>query len=167
MSLPPISKPSGMPPTRPGINSIFHSLRIASSGMTANQFSFNVKANNVANMETTKVPGGGPYQRQVALIEAVDLNRTTMQFLGGAPSPHGGSDVVGGVRVAGVATDTGQGAMIYNPGHPDADAAGYVVMPNIDKTAELLGLADARDGFNANSTVLQAVSSMLRKGLKI
>lgn len=166
--LPPIGKTINPAPTGSGIRSMFSSLRIAASGLDAHQFALKVGANNLANIETTRTAEGGPYQRQTPIIEAVGTKRAALGILGPAsPDQRSGNLVSGGVRIAGVTTDQTPGPMIYDPGHPDADAAGYVRMPNVDMTTELLGLAEARDGFNANTTVFEAVSSMLRKGLKI
>jgi flagellar basal-body rod protein FlgC len=129
---------------------MFDALRIAASGLSANRFRLDLGAQNLANMETTRTAGGGPYQRQVA-----DFRTTDEQ---GNPT---------GVSIVGVRGDPTLGPLIYDPSHPDANASGYVRMPNVDMTDEMIGLGDAKDGYNANATVFQAVRSMLQKSLSI
>ena len=155
MSLPPVSRPPGAPPSRPTLNGMFDGLRVAESGMTANRFSLDISAQNIANIETTNA-SGGVYRKQSAIIAPV-LGR----------SSEDADLVIGGVRIAGVDTDKTPGPMIYSPGDPGADASGYVRLPNVDMTTELLELGDARDGFSANQTVFEAIASMMRKGVKI
>lgn len=72
-----------------------------------------------------------------------------------------------GVRVAGIAEDQGEGRLVYEPGHPDADANGYVRYPNIDTTQELVNLLDAKRMYEANASVFQTAKSILRASLDI
>ena len=73
----------------------------------------------------------------------------------------------GGVRVAGVATDATEGPLVYDPGHPDADEAGYVRYPNVDITQETVDMLMARRAYDANATVFQVLKSVLHKALEI
>ena len=72
-----------------------------------------------------------------------------------------------GVRVSGVAEDQGEGRLVYEPGHPDADANGYVRYPDIDTTQELVRLMDAKRIYEANVSVFQTAKSILRASLDI
>ncbi|GAB1342779.1 flagellar basal body rod protein FlgC [Gemmatimonas sp.] len=72
-----------------------------------------------------------------------------------------------GVRVAGIAEDQGQGRLVYEPGHPDANEAGYVRYPDIDTTQELVKLMDAKRIYEANAAVFTTAKSMLRAALDI
>ena len=72
-----------------------------------------------------------------------------------------------GVRVAGIAEDQGEGKLLYEPAHPDADANGYVRYPDIDTTQELVNLMDAKRVYEANAAVFQTAKSMLRAALDI
>jgi flagellar basal-body rod protein FlgC len=72
-----------------------------------------------------------------------------------------------GVEVSGVVEDAGEGQMVYDPAHPDADANGYVRYPNVRVTDELVELMDARRAYEANASVFQAMKSMLRKATEI
>jgi flagellar basal-body rod protein FlgC len=72
-----------------------------------------------------------------------------------------------GVRVAGIAQDEGEGRLAYEPGHPDADANGYVRYPDVDTTEEMVKLLDAKRIYEANAAVFQTAKSMLRASLDI
>lgn len=72
-----------------------------------------------------------------------------------------------GVAVTGVAEEQGAGRMVYQPGHPDANASGYVTYPDIDTTQEMVNLYDAKRIYEANASVFQAAKSMLRASLDI
>jgi flagellar basal-body rod protein FlgC len=72
-----------------------------------------------------------------------------------------------GVRVAGIAEDQGEGRLVYEPGHPDANESGYVRYPDIDTTQELVKLMDAKRIYEANAAVFQTTKSILRAALDI
>jgi flagellar basal-body rod protein FlgC len=74
---------------------------------------------------------------------------------------------VGGVRVSGVGVDKSEGAMVYNPGSPDADKDGYVRMPNVNITDEMIDLMSARRIYEANATVFEVARAMLHKAIDI
>ena len=82
------------------------------------------------------------------------------------PAPDG-SDVLGGVRVASIGEDKTAGALVYDPGHPDADKNGYVRMPNVNITDEMMDLMNARRLYEANATVFQVARAMLHKAIDI
>jgi flagellar basal-body rod protein FlgC len=71
------------------------------------------------------------------------------------------------VRVAGIAEDQGEGRLAYEPGHPDADANGYVRYPDVDSTQELVKLLDAKRIYEANAAVVQTATAILRASLDI
>lgn len=83
---------------------------------------------------------------------------------GGVNGPLGGEY---GVRVAGIAEDQGAGRLVYEPGHPDANEAGYVRYPDVDTTQELVKLMDAKRIYEANAAVFTTAKSMLRAALDI
>jgi flagellar basal-body rod protein FlgC len=85
----------------------------------------------------------------------------------GSPFPFGQDDGLHGVRVAQVAEDRTEGPLVYEPGHPDADANGYVRYPNVRATDEMIDLLDARRIYDANATVFQSAKAMLKKALEI
>jgi flagellar basal-body rod protein FlgC len=125
---------------------MFGTLAVSATGLSAQRFRMDTIATNVANAETTHTAEGGPYRRRTV----------EMQPAAGA-----------GVEVTGVAEDATAGPLVYDPGHPDANADGYVRYPNVSVTDEMVGLMDARRMYEANATVFQATKSMLKAAIDI
>ena len=135
-------------------------------------------AGNIANAEVTSTPEGGPYRRRVVQMTANPVSPTLVGTpLAGLPGmpPVPYPDVAGatapdaawGVQVTGVVEDASEGALVYEPGHPDADDAGYVRYPNVRITDEVVDMMDARRVFEANATVFQSAKQMLRRAIDI
>jgi flagellar basal-body rod protein FlgC len=103
-------------------------------------------ATNIANAETTKTPEGGPYQREIVVVE---------------------QDGKGGVLATRSVTDARDGRWVYDPGHPDANEQGFVQYPNVDVNVELVDLMVARRVHEANASVFQAAKAMLKRALEI
>lgn len=96
-----------------------------------------------------------------------DRSRTVhVPLLPAAGAPFG-DDGLHGVRVAGIEDDRTEGPLVYDPGHPDADANGYVRYPNVRTTDEMIDLLDARRVYEANATVFQSAKAMLKKAIEI
>lgn len=155
------------------VRPMFRSLGIAASGLSAQRQRMEVVASNIANAETTRGPDGQPYRRKVVQMEARETAGYPYETQqAGAPSLFrlANGDPVGamhGVNVAAVVEDAGEGPLVYDPGHPDADAAGYVRYPNVRITEEMVDLMDARRVYEANATVFQSVKSMLRSSIDL
>lgn len=128
------------------IRSVLRSLAAPAQGMAAQQSFLDVISRNISNAETTRTAEGGPYRRQVALTER---------------------DPRTGALTTRVVEDTRPGELVYDPGHPDADATGYVRAPNVDVNMELVDLMLARRVHEANVSVFQAAKGMLRRALDI
>lgn len=159
---------NGTPPGT-GPRPLFRSLGIASSGLTAQRTRIDTIAMNLANAETTRTPEGGPYRRRVVELEpgtGPDAGRAAV-VPGAAGEPGIGPGDPAGVRVAGVREAQGEGPVVYDPGHPDADADGYVRLPNVNTSEELVDLISSRRLFEANASVFQAVKSMLRRATQL
>lgn len=139
------------------------SLGIAASGLSAQRARMDAIASNLANAETTRTAEGGPYRRQTVQLEAVSFEPLLDAGVEATPGEEG----YGGVRIRGVAEDTREGPLVYDPGHPDADESGYVRMPNVSITEEMADLMDARRLFDANATVFSAIKQMLRRATQI
>jgi flagellar basal-body rod protein FlgC len=171
-------------PQRPEVpRAMFSSLAIAASGLSAQRVRMDVIAQNLSNAETTKTPEGGPYQRRVVNLEAVAPQTSTEMTSSGVTAPTPGAPVlpgaqafgtpiemtndVGGVRVASIGVDKSEGALVYNPGSPDADKNGYVRMPNVNLTDELMDLMNARRIYEANATVFQVAKAMLHRATEL
>jgi len=148
--------------------SIFNALDIAGSALSAERLRMDVTAENLANAQTTRGPDGGPYRRKVVLLQQADSG-SFGQALAGAMRPAGAGAARGGggVEVAGVAEDVTPDRMVYDPGHPDADARGYVRLPNVDSVSEMVDLITASRGYEANVTAMQTAKAMFTKTLEI
>ncbi|MCS6830113.1 MAG: flagellar basal body rod protein FlgC [Armatimonadota bacterium] len=142
--------------------SIFNSLRISASGLTAERLRLDVIADNLANVNTTRTAAGGPYRRKVAILE----ERPTgfADLLGTRVAPVVGR---GGVRVAAIAEDASPPQRVYNPGHPDADAEGYVLTPNVNVVTEMVDMITATRAYEANVTAMNAAKQMALRTLDI
>jgi len=111
---------------------------------------------------------GGVGMGAVASASSSDAAQgVEVPVLNGAASMVGPDNGQVGVRVAGVVEDAGEGRLVYEPGHPEADANGYVRYPDIDTTQELVKLMDAKRIYEANASVFQTAKSILRASLDI
>ncbi len=166
---------TGFPPDpyRPIVRPMFRTLSIAASGLSAQRQRLEVIAGNIANAETTRTADGTPYRRQFVQMEAKTYPAQPYEVnAAGQPAafrlPSGDPlSAAHGVRVSAIETDATQGPLVYDPGHPDADASGYVRMPNVRITDELVDLMDSRRVYEANATVFQSTKAMLRRSLEI
>jgi flagellar basal-body rod protein FlgC len=121
---------------------------IAASGMFAQRLRVQLAASNIANVETTRTPDGGPYRKKEAVFQVVSLG----QDADGTP--------VTGVAVASVQASMDPFLSKYDPNHPDADANGIVQYPNVNPVEEMVNLTESSRSFEANVAVVRAVRTM-------
>ncbi|MFT4539849.1 MAG: flagellar basal-body rod protein FlgC [Planctomycetota bacterium] len=138
-------------------NKMFGGMRIAASGMEAERARMDVIARNIAHAQTTRMPdGSGPYKRQIAHFGTV---------LEGA---IGSTRSAGGVEVLGIHNDDiTPFDEIHNPGHPDADAKGYVSMPNVNTMTEMADMITAVRAYEANISLQQSLTRMAQRALRL
>jgi flagellar basal-body rod protein FlgC len=141
--------------------SLFGGLEMSASGLTAERLRMDVTAENLANAQTTRGADGRPYRRkEVVLQEAPGSFGATLSAAMGASG--------GGVQVAGVVEDTVTPLKrVYDPSHPDADARGYVSMPNVDTVTEMVDLIGAQRAYEANVTAMQSAKQMFARTLEL
>lgn len=150
-----------------------NSLNIAGSALTAQRARLDIISENVANVDTTRTPAGGPYRRKVVVFEDKAGDVTFRDSLDRALSQGkiGGRLVrrrtAPGVRVAKIVEDQSALKTKYDPEHPDADAMGYVKLPNVNMVEETIDSMSATRSYQANVTVLNAVKMMATKALEI
>jgi flagellar basal-body rod protein FlgC len=145
---------------------LFDALGISASGLTAERMRMDVTAENLANAQTTRTAEGGPYRRkEVVLQESAAQGGGFAGRLAAAMGNSGGRP--GGVEVAEVAVDEAAPRRVHDPGHPDADANGYVAMPNVDSVAEMVDLIAASRAYEANVTAMNAAKQMYTKTLDL
>jgi flagellar basal-body rod protein FlgC len=143
---------------------LFDAISIAGSGLTAERIRMDVTAENLANADTTKAANGQPYQRQ-----EVELAQVGSSDFGGALSSAiqqtGSGAPAGGVEVTGVVSDSTPDQQVYDPGDPEADAQGYVKMPNISTVTEMTDLISESQSYQSDVTAMQTAKSMFTSTL--
>lgn len=141
------------------------SFGISASALTAQRLRMDVITSNIVNAETTRasvVDGKAvPYRRKLVVLEATENDK----FSNILNSKMNSSNV--GVKVQSIVEDSSPLKPVYNPSHPDADAAGYVYMPNVDITKEMVDMLSASRSYEANVTMLNASKAMVSKALEI
>lgn len=131
---------------------------ISASGLVAERTRMQVIANNIANAHTTRGPDGGPYRRQnVVFGQMLDQHRD-------AAGPAAG---LGGVRVLGIHQDPSDFPIVYDPSHPDADAGGFVTLPNVSIANEMVDMIVATRSYEANLQALRNLRSMIQNTLAL
>ena len=145
--------------------SMFGGLEISASGLTAQRLRMDVTAENLANAQTTKGADGQPYRRKEVVLREVAQGGFGAQLT--AAMGTNSKARPGGVEVAEIATDQTAGKMVYDPSHPDANAQGYVQMPNVDTVTEMVDLIDSSRAYEANVTAMQASKQMFTKTLDL
>jgi flagellar basal-body rod protein FlgC len=144
---------------------IFDSLAISGSGLSAERLRMDVTAENLANAQTTRGAAGGPYRRKAVVLEEASGSGFG-SALAGAQGARGGQPQ-GGVQVGGIVEDPAPPRRVYDPGHPDADAEGYVQLPNVNPVTEMVDLISASRAYEANVTAMQTAKAMFTKTLEL
>lgn len=144
---------------------IFNAINVSATGLTAQRLRMDVIAKNIANASTTRTENGLPYRRQVVIFEENCRNKAFSQFLSEESRRLFLKD--GGVKVKGIVDDKSPFKRMYDPGHPDADEEGYVLMPNVDVVVEMVNMISAARAYEANVTALNAAKGMAQKALEI
>src|SRR5215470_15884288 len=125
--------------------SLLTALDINSSGLTAQRQRAELTSTNIANAQTTRTPEGGPYRRKDVVFQSI-LN---------------------GVEVSDIVDDETEFDRRYEPGHPDADAQGYVAYPNVNPVEEMTNLVEAARTYDANISAMSIIKSMISKTLEL
>lgn len=130
--------------------------QIAGSALTAQSQRMNVSASNIANADSAAGPDGQPYKARHVVFQVTPLANPAAQAAG-----------VGGVRVASVQQDNSPGKLQYDPHHPLANEAGYVLMPNVDVVAETVNMISASRSYQANVEVVNTTKNLMMRTLNI
>jgi flagellar basal-body rod protein FlgC len=142
--------------------SLFSSLSVSASGMSAQRTRAEILVENLANAETTRTPEGGPYRRKDVVFE----EDPSVGSFGSEFSSALGSNV-SGVAVSQTLVDDSEPLRRYMPGHPDADKDGYVSFPKINQAEDMVDLMGASRGYEANVAAISAVKDMIQKSLDL
>lgn len=145
----------------------FSSFDVSASALTAQRFRMDVIASNIANAQSTRaqlVDGQWvPYRRKLVVMEP----KNQPSFAGILQSKLAAGTEAQGVKVTRVTEDPSEFKRVYDPEHPDADAEGYVLMPNVDIVKEMVDFLASSRAYEANITALNASKSMFMKALEI
>jgi flagellar basal-body rod protein FlgC len=146
---------------------MFDALNVSATGLTAERLRMDVTAENLANAQTTRGADGQPYRRKEVVLAEVQSGGFGSQLAKAIGAGSASGTQPGGVEVAGITQDQTPGKLVYDPGHPDADAKGYVRMPNVDTVAEMVDLISASRAYEANVTAMNAAKQMFSKTLDL
>jgi flagellar basal-body rod protein FlgC len=141
---------------------IFDSLSISSSGLKAQRVRMNLISSNLANMHTTRTPEGGPYQRKEAVFAATPVSSPFGDVLRAEMDGK-----ISGVEVVDIVKDARPPLDKFDPNHPDADARGFVKVPDINLIEEMVNMLSATRSYEANVTAVTATKNMALKALEI
>jgi flagellar basal-body rod protein FlgC len=144
--------------------SLFDALNISASGLTAQRLRMDVTSANLANAQTTRTPEGGAYKRQDVVLQEQSGDGS---FAGALTGALGNDGEPAGVEVAAIVPDTTPNRQVYEPGNPDADAQGYVEMPNVNPVEEMTDLIDASRSYQANVTAMQTTKQVFSKTIEL
>lgn len=140
----------------------FSAMDLSASALTAERTRINLISANLANANSTRTAEGGPYKRKDAVFAATPLaprfGETLSRFSASRPA---------GVEVAQIVEDNSPPRLQYDPRHPDADAKGFVALPNINVVEEMADMIVASRAYEANITAAQAAKSMAMKTLEL
>ena len=139
--------------------SLFSSMQVSASGMSAQRMRAEMLVENMANAETTRTPEGGPYKRKDVVFST---DRQASPF-----SAVFQNELSEGVRVADVIVDQRPPELRYLPGHPDADANGYVAFPNMNPAEEMVDLMSATRSYQGNIAAMSAVKDMINRSIDL
>lgn len=144
---------------------IFNSLNISGTALTAERTRMDVIAKNIANVNTTRTSSGKPYRRQMPLFKQIEGDSFAKIL-----SEKSSKDQINeknGVKITAIVEDRSPFKKVYNPGHPDSDEEGYVLMPNVDIVTEMVDMISASRAYEANMTSINSAKSMAMKALEI
>ena len=131
------------------IEGLFTSMEISSSGLLAQRLRMNAIASNIANVNTNRTDTGKPYRRKELVLSTE-------------------SDEIGGVKIDGIYDDEStEFKNLYQPGHPDADENGNVLMPNVNLPVEMMQMVMASRAYQANAAILKRYQSMIDVTLEL
>lgn len=135
----------------------FTAMEVSASGLSAERTRMNVAASNLANAQTTQAAGGGPYKKRTVTAAAVNVPGVDASF----------QNAVKGVAVQSINQDANPPRMEYDPGHPNANAQGYVAYPNVNPVEEMVDMITASRAYEAGVTSMSTAVNMAERALGI
>jgi flagellar basal-body rod protein FlgC len=145
---------------------MYAALGISATGLAAERLRMDVIASNLANADSTNGVGDAYRRKVVQMTQAPGGAEFALPRPAGIESTDGAADLHG-VSVTGIVEDPTPLRRVYEPGHPDADADGYVTRPNVDAVTEMVDMVAATRAFQANVTAFEATKMMAKDALRI
>ncbi len=142
---------------------MFDGINISTSGLTAQRLRMDVIADNIANVNTTRTSNGEPYRRKVPVFKAANSKSFAGIYRNKLMETKGGK----GVEIAQIEEDDSPFKKVFRPNHPDANEDGYLSLPNVNVTTEMVDMIEASRSNEANVTALQTAKNMAMKALEI
>lgn len=142
-----------------GLSHILSSTEISASGLAAERLRMETVANNIANAHSTRTQDGGPFRRRQVVFAAA-MSDAAGDGGNGASNLHG-------VQVVSVEPSKGELPKVFNPAHPDADANGFLAMPNVSVPEEMVDLITASRAYDANLKALRSFKQMVEQSLSL
>ncbi|HUN65418.1 MAG TPA: flagellar basal body rod protein FlgC [Bacteroidota bacterium] len=163
------------------IDKLFASMNISGQGLRAQRMRMNAIAENIANTETTRTENGEPYRRKIVQFKASDqqefstvlrqagleLTGTDENHMAADPADFAETDTTAAGVAGSEVTDPSPFRLMYDPGHPDADADGYVKMPNVNIVNEMVDMVATTRSFEANVVAITAEKGIAKDSLEI
>lgn len=156
--------------------SFLSSFDISASALTAERQRLDIASQNLANTNSTRTESGdGPYRRKMVVFQEIPSTNVISSGYSAASGTFRSkfnsllnkNASKGGVRVTEIVEDQRDLYPVYNPDHPDADAQGYVMMPNVDPVKETVDAMSATRSYEANITAFNAMKTMAQRALDV
>lgn len=141
---------------------ILSGMRVSASGMAAQRLRMNTISSNIANVNTTRTPEGGPYRRKDVVLESMPDAKSFGEILTTQPQKD-----IARVQVTDIAIDRKAPLLKYEPDHPDANEEGYVAYPNINLMEEMANMIQATRSYEANVSAMNATKDMAMTSLEL
>ncbi|MBO0429028.1 MAG: flagellar basal body rod protein FlgC [Vagococcus fluvialis] len=134
---------------------IFDSFNINSSGLSLERIKLDTISTNIANVNTTRTENGGPYRRKEVVFEESLKQQTSNNVMKSY-----------GVKTTGILEDQ-EVKRVYQPEHPDSDEYGYLELPNVNLSDEMINMMNTLRTYEANASAFESSKNMMKKALEI
>ncbi|KGG80761.1 flagellar basal body rod protein FlgC [Caloranaerobacter azorensis] len=142
---------------------VFNAINISASGMSAERIRMDIISKNIANANTTRTSSGLPYRRKMVVFKEKNSKPFSYYLSNYSHKNLNGQ----GVKVSAIMEDKTPFKKVYEPGHPDADKDGYVLMPNVEVVKEMVDMISASRAYEANIAAINSSKTMAMKALEI
>ena len=146
---------------------LFETLSVSASGMSAQRQRATALVENLANAETTRTPEGGPYRRKDVVFQSESVRSPFSGIFQNELDASLSQEPTVGVSVSEVVEDTREPDRRYMPGHPDADAKGYVAFPRVNPAEDMVDLMGASRNYSANVSAMAAIKDMINRSIDL